>query len=571
MEIITAAVGAVSRGCSARPNGHPATTLTEALESRQFLAATGLPVLDPAAMFDVAAPMAMSGPVSGDVSSGMTTQAALAVTIPDSNLLAAIRLALSIPTGDTTFNTNDPNAPTATLNMDGTVILPGTLQVTDTAGPAGDRSVALPDTVVGSTSAAAVFTLTNIGQLPLQINNLASGGTNPGDFLYTVKEDFGNTITQGNSFILMPGVSFTVDVALHPASAGAKSATLVFTTNDVTAASVTLTMTGTAVTPAALVVTDNKGSATDKSVVLPSTPLGIASAPAVFTLTNTGQQALTFTSPVLAGTDAADFQYTVKDNTGAVVSGTSFSIPAGLAWQIEVRLLSASAGAKYAALGFGTNDVNNPAVSLFMSGTAFVSATLAVTDNSGVPIDGRVTLPDTAVGTVGSSRTFVLSSTGIQPLDITDFALGGTNPAEINYTISDQNGQPVTGTSFSIPTGSAYTVDVAMHPVSAGWKIATISFNSNDNRAPSVNLLVNGNAVPLHLALRSGATLAEIPNNRPQAIGFSTTTVGQTGPTREFQIRNAGTKTLKLSALRLPKGFQSVQSLPSTRLSPSGC
>jgi len=130
-------------------------------------------------------------------------------------------------------------------------------------------------------------------------------------------------------------------------------------------------------TSAAIAINDNSGSGTDKAVALADTVVGGTSAGAIFTLSNNGvQQGLEISNFAKGGVYPGDFQVTVKDNNGAVVSSSSFVIDAGMPYTVEVRLKPGSDGAKAAKITFNTNDAHAAAVTLNMSGYAFVGASI---------------------------------------------------------------------------------------------------------------------------------------------------------------------------------------------------
>jgi len=138
------------------------------------------------------------------------------------------------------------------------------LGITDTSGSASDRAIAFADTQVGATGSTETFTLANSGDQDLSVTSFAKGGTNPGDFAVTVKDNAGTTVT-GSSFAIPAGGSYTVQVTFTPAAAGTRAATITFNTDDWDAANaaVTLNMSGTATTTSSdvLLRDDFNGSA----------------------------------------------------------------------------------------------------------------------------------------------------------------------------------------------------------------------------------------------------------------------------------------------------------------------
>jgi hypothetical protein len=146
------------------------------------------------------------------------------------------------------------------------------LTVTDTSGNASDQAVALADTQVGTTSATETFTLVNSGDQDLSVTSFAKGGSNPGDFTVTVKDNTGATVT-GSSFAIPAGSSYTIQVMFAPTAAGARAATIVFNTDDGDAANaaVTLNMSGTATAASSDVLLRDDFSSTTPSAVLDPT------------------------------------------------------------------------------------------------------------------------------------------------------------------------------------------------------------------------------------------------------------------------------------------------------------
>lgn len=279
---------------------------------------------------------------------------------------------------------------TVTIAIDG-----GTgpmLTVTDDSGSANDRAETLADTLVGQTSAAGTYTLTNPGDQPLTVTSFATAGANPADFVVTVLDDTGKAVAvTGGTFSVPAGKAYKVQVALKPTVAGARAATITFGTNDPANASVTLTAKGNGLVTPRLTVTDNCGDPNDRSVTLPDTAVGKVSAASIFTLSNTGNKTMTVTGFALKGTNPADFAVTVKSDTGAVVSVTSgtFSIPIGKAYTIEVKFQPKATGSRTALIHFTTNDTTNASVTLTLRSPVIYVTTFKDVVN---PNDGVISL-----------------------------------------------------------------------------------------------------------------------------------------------------------------------------------
>ena len=118
-------------------------------------------------------------------------------------------------------------AKTAALRIsDSAVDSPQSVQLsgTGTPGPWLEPSVQalkFGRAAVGTTTAPKIATLTNVGSAPLQITDVAKGGTNLDDFR-------GLTQTCTTAGMLNPGDSCTASIAFRPTAPGARSATLTF-------------------------------------------------------------------------------------------------------------------------------------------------------------------------------------------------------------------------------------------------------------------------------------------------------------------------------------------------------
>jgi hypothetical protein len=131
---------------------------------------------------------------------------------------------------------NDSNEPTVNVALTGTGVAPE-INVTPT-------SRAFGNVLVGATSPAQTVTIQNIGTSALSLTNIVLGGTNPGQFARS-----GGTCATTFPANLAAGASCTVLVTFKPTTVGAKSATLVISSNDSNEPTVNVALTGTGVAP----------------------------------------------------------------------------------------------------------------------------------------------------------------------------------------------------------------------------------------------------------------------------------------------------------------------------------
>jgi len=110
--------------------------------------------------------------------------------------------------------TDNASSSPQTVNLTGTGMLVVAAGVSPTSLSFGRQNL-------GTTSAAQSVTLSSTGNAPLNINSIAIGGTNPGDFL--------QTNTCGNS--LAAGANCTINVTFAPTVMGSRNASLAVSDN----------------------------------------------------------------------------------------------------------------------------------------------------------------------------------------------------------------------------------------------------------------------------------------------------------------------------------------------------
>lgn len=128
-----------------------------------------------------------------------------------------------------------------------------------------------PSIQTGTTSGAQTLTVVNIGNANLTVTHpVALGGSNPGDF--TISDNCGT---------VAPGLSCTATVNCKPTAAGARTATVIFTSNASTSPdTATASCTGFVGTPNLVLAVS--------SINFGNTTVGTTSAQLVFTITNNG-------------------------------------------------------------------------------------------------------------------------------------------------------------------------------------------------------------------------------------------------------------------------------------------
>ena len=245
-------------------------------------------------------------------------------------------------------------------------------------------------------------------------------------------------------------------------------------------------------------ITDSVAPADDRALALPATTLGQTSAALTFSVANTGDAPLDVANFTVAGDDAADFAVTVRDADDNALAGNSFTVGAGETYTLRVTFAPAATGARTAGIAFDTNDPGEGAISLSLTGLG-VAPEIVVTDATLPDDDLSITFPGTTVGQPAAPQTFTIANTGDAPLEVTNFLLSNAGQSGGHYedftlTLLDDNGDPVAGDAFTVGVGETFTASVTFTPGGAGFRAATITFDTNDTTDDegSIGLSISG-------------------------------------------------------------------------------
>jgi hypothetical protein len=267
-------------------------------------------------------------------------------------------------------------------------------------------SVTFASQPVGTTSGAQAITLSNTGNAPLAINNIAVTGANNGDFAQT--NNCGASLAAASSC--------AINVTFAPAASGVRSAAVTVTDNSSNSAQSAILI-GTGGATAAPVA-----SVTPSFVLFASQAVGSASAAQAVTLTNTGNAALTISGLAVSGTNSAEFAQT--NNCAA-------SIAANGSCTINVTFTPAAAGTRSASLAISDNAAGSPHA-IALSGTG-AAADFTLGGGQGGTTTSTVTAGQTAnymlqLSATGAAQTVSLTCIGA-PVNATC-----TVPATMNVT-----------------------------------------------------------------------------------------------------------------------------------------
>jgi hypothetical protein len=301
----------------------------------------------------------------------------------------------------------------------------GTAAPTDTLGTA---SLTFPATSTGLTSTPQTVSLTNAGGLPL--TSIAVSTSGPFQAL------------NGCGTQLAAGAICSISVTFAPASAGAQTGTL--TVADILRTQ-TVSLAGTGVAQAAL-------SVSPPSLSFAAEPVGVASAPSLLTVTNTGGVPMANVGFQISGANASSF------STGTTTCGATLAN--GSSCTVQVIFTPVATGGITATLTISSSTRNVTPVPVPLSGAGGMAAGIAVTPNT-------ITFPETAVGTITSATSVTISNTGTSAL--TSLAL--TIPP--GFLLASNT------CAATLSAGASCTVGVEFGPSAAGEQTGVLAITSS--------------------------------------------------------------------------------------------
>jgi Ca2+-binding RTX toxin-like protein len=337
---------------------------------------------------------------------------------------------------------------------------------------------------IGTTSPSQVVTLTNSGQQPLAITDLARVGTNPGDFARPAGAAGGTcpTVFPAN---LAGNSSCTVAVTFSPTAAGNRAATLRFTDNHngVAGSIQDVSLAGTGVVP------QPAAGVTPASLTFASRNVGTTSPAQTVTLTNSGGAPLAISSITRIGANPGDFARPAGAAGGTCPTAAG-SLAAGASCTVTTTFSPTAAGTRSATLRFTDN----------AGGVAGATQNVTLTGTGVAVVPGITVTPASQnfgnnsvglLGLLGVSRSFTVTSSGTGNLVFAAGAVSiiGTNANNFAVTGNTCTGARAPGTTCSITVRFR-----ALAPANQD-KTATLRIVTNAPTSPT-NVVLTGRATP---------------------------------------------------------------------------
>lgn len=242
-----------------------------------------------------------------------------------------------------------------------------------------------------------------------------------------------------------------------------------------------------------------------------------SSAQRTFTLTNTGNAAMSITGAALTGANSGDFVLASTTCVGA--PSNPVTIQPGGTCDIGVIFAPTATGIRSATLSVTCDAVNCP-----LNGDVTGNGINPVANYSPTALD----FGDAQIGAGCVLRTVTASNSGTTPLTVNSYAL--TNTTDFHFNAQSQPLTIAPGASGSL------SVYFCPQPGDTGTRTATLSVISNDTLSPNTISLSGVGINP------SGAI-------SPTSLSFTGQYVGTASAAQTVAVSNSGTTDLIISAV----------------------
>jgi hypothetical protein len=357
-------------------------------------------------------------------------------------------------------------------------------------------------------------------------------------------------VTRNGIVVGTTSVPYFGDAGLEPATDYTYTITASNSVGDSAASVPVIIQTQPLVEGGRITVRDSQGSDQDRTVHFGRVTVGAVSAVEHFSLSNSGNRALSVSNVLATGDAGGETWFEVKDCDELPIHLEVFEIAPDSYVTVAVSQTPSSTGIRSAQIGFRCDDPWESEVMLLLytEGVEPNGPTLVISDSTGDRYDCSISLPATRVASTSNCERFYLWNAGDEVLSITGFSVGGEDSADFVVRMTDDAGDIVAGDSFSLPPGGIGTCSVWMKPTLATAKSANVVFESNDPSNGVCALIMSGIGVPqgpeIDVTDTSGPT-------HDLTVGFEDTHSGRISPVESFIVRNVGDSLLNASGLRL--------------------
>ena len=343
-----------------------------------------------------------------------------------------------------------------------------------------------------SPTAAKTVTINNHQGVPLNISNIAIGGTNSGDFVQTATT-CGATLT--------PQSSCTVSIQFSPTAAGMRTATLTVT-DDADNSPQSATLTGVGVQPV---------SVAPSTLGFGNQGLGSPTAAKKVTVTNNSSSIVTFSGTGITGANAADFSQ----------SGTTCgpTLAAHTNCDISIQFTPSAAGARTATLTIADDAGNSPQTAT-LTGTGVQPVTVAPA-TLGVGSQG--------LGSSTTAKAVTVSNNTNNTVTFSSISITGANAADFTQSATTCGG--------TLAALASCTISIQFAPTATGARTATLTLADDASNSPQTVPLTGTGVQPVTVA--------------PATLGFGGQGVGTTSAAKTVTISNNTNSTVTFTSISI--------------------
>jgi hypothetical protein len=374
--------------------------------------------------------------------------------------------AIGISTATITFTNNDTDEDPYSFDIQAT----GTEQEIDVMGNAisivdGDSTPSTTDwTDFSNIAGTRTYTISNLGNLELNIGAITISGANASDF----------TVTSLPSATIPAFGTTTFTVAFNPTAINTRTATISIANDDNSENPYDFAIQGFGIIPE-IDIQGNATSIPDSNVPAATTTnwtdFSTVTATRTFTIFNNGNLALNIGAITFTGTNASEFTVTTPPSTSVAAFGTT---------TFTVTFAPTAVGTRTAQIHIVNNDSNeNPydfnlqgtgvprEIDLQGNGLSIASGDMVTSINDGTdfgPAD---------INLVTVTRTFTILNTGSIAMTISNPTITGANASEFSITANPS--------TLTIGANSSTTFQVTFNPTAVFTRVATINIVNNDS------------------------------------------------------------------------------------------
>lgn len=269
-----------------------------------------------------------------------------------------------------------------------------------------------------------------------------------------------------------------------------------------------------------------------------------------FTLSNIGQQPLTFTSATVTNTSGTAFSL-----SGAFAT-TSLAVGGTRTFTIQFAPVAVATYTGY--IRFVTNDPDENPFTLYFSGTAITPTkeiNITGAGNTLTTVNTPFGFTDTLFGvqnvsTTSAAKTYTIQNLGNVPLTVSSVVISGANAGDFSISAAPATSVPA---QVGVTPGTT-TFSVTFTPSAVGTRNATITVNNDDADEGAYVFYVQGTGQDAEIDVFGNGVSIASGDMTPSAVDNTTygnVNVASGTSVRYYSISNTGAVSLTVSGITI--------------------